>query len=102
MRVVRGKYTMLRINRFNNRNVAVRNRFTERRTQTVGEQYIGELLSIVNHIDQGVLQHYVSYHRLSGANDWYLNDDYHRVQRVPYHPYNSLTETVNLVVYKNF
>ena len=97
MRVVRGKYTLVRINRFDNQGNVIRNRFTDVRTQLPGEQYLGQLISLVSHIDQRA--HYVSYHQVGGQ--WYLNDDDNRFQRSPYHPYQSNTETVNLVLYRN-
>ena len=101
VRVIRGMFTILRINRLDDRGNVINNRFTEQRSGTVGEQYVGSLISLVSHIDQPNYQHYLSYHRLTGANEWYRNSDRQRVQRVPHHPFQSLVETVNLVLFKN-
>ena len=104
--VRRGRFTVLRINRINvtnNQNwmTVNRTRLSSNRTQTIGEQYIGELISCISHRGNPQGGHYFAYSFVNGS--WFKNSDADRVQRVGYHPFNSnnANETVNFLVYKN-
>ena len=103
--VVRGLFTLLRFNRIymtvNQQPSMARTRLSTLRTPTVAEQYLGQLVSCVNHIGNAMGGHYVSYH--SVRNHWYLNDDSNIIARVRYHPFQSnvQNESCVFVVYSN-
>ena len=101
-RVKKGKFTVLNLSRIgNNWQVPIRTRLSTTRTQTVGEQYLGELIACVSHQGDAIAGHYFAYSFVNGA--WYKNSDVQHVQRVAHHPFDAPTvnETVNFLVYKN-
>ena len=101
-RVRRGKFTVINLSRIGNDwpNV-IQTRLSTIRTQTAGEQYLGELIACVSHQGNAMGGHYFAYSNVNGS--WYQNSDAQPLQRVAYHPFNAPTvnETVNFLVYKN-
>ena len=101
-RVNKGKFTVINISRIgNNWRVPIQTRLSTAPTQTVGEQYLGELIACVSHTGVAMGGHYFAYSFVNGA--WYKNSDAQPLQRVGYHPFNApaANESVNFLVYKN-
>ena len=100
--VKRGKFTVINCDRVGNdwRN-PIRTRLSTTQTQTIGQNYLGELIACISHRGDALGGHYFAYSLVNGT--WYMNSDAHPAQRMGYHPFNSTTanETVNHLVYKN-
>ena len=101
MRIDRGKFTIIRVNRATIRNRALAKIMTPLNcgpSNSPGSQFLGDLVAVVSHRTQGGL-HWVSYTKAD--NGWYLNND-HR-QPVPSSPFNTgrRDETINMLCYIN-
>ena len=96
-KVNRGKFTIIRFNRYVTHSTVSRTRLSTGRSPAVGEQYLGQLVSCVSHTPG----HYFSYHLVNGQ--WWKNNDDRAVQQVNFHPFNSPdpNESVNFVVFCN-
>ena len=101
--VKKGLFTVLNVNRTGhagNMGVCL-TKLSTVRTQTVAEQYLGELLSCISHTGNPMAGHYFSYNVVNGQ--WFVNSDAHPIQQVAFHPFNSsnIDEKVTFLVYKN-
>ena len=101
MMIDRGRFTIIRVNRATIRNRTLAKIMTPLDcgpNNSLGSQFLGELVAVVAHRSQGGL-HWVSYSK--AANGWYLNND-HR-QPVPSSPFNTgrRDETINMLCYIN-
>ena len=101
--VKKGKYTVLRFDRFHHSNwgQVLHTKLSVARTNTAGEQYLGRLISVISHVGDNQGGHYVSYTEVSGS--WYRNSDADPVRRVNFDPLNSRNpnETANFLVFDN-
>ena len=102
--VKKGRYTALRFDRFHHSNwrVVLPTRLSIARSNTVADQYLGRLVSVIAHVGDNQGGHYVTYTEVSGA--WYQNSDDNPLYMVNFHPLNSRNpdETVNFLVFDNF
>lgn len=101
MRVVKGMFTLLHLNRDDNRGGILRTRLIPSNQGTCSNDIVGQLISVISRsgtVDRG---HFLSYHEVRGQ--WFLNNDEQEVQRCGYHPYNRTlgTENVSFVIFKN-
>ena len=99
--IVKGRLTIIRVNRSVFRNGALRKIMTPLDcgpSNSPGSQFLGELVAVVCHRTRPTL-HWVSYSKAD--NGWYLNNDHQRP--TPSSPFNSghADETVNMLCYIN-
>ena len=101
--VRKGIFTVLRLNRLNvgSWNNQVLTRLDTNRTRGIGEQYLGNLISVVSHQGNPQGGHYIAYSKVNGQ--WHLNSDAIHAWQVGYHPFNSpnQNETPGFLVYYN-
>ena len=103
--VRKGMFTVLRLNRLNLNvggwNNQVLTRLDTTRTLGIGEQYLGNLISVVSHQGNPQGGHYIAYSQVNGQ--WHLNSDANHARQVGYHPFNSpnQNETPGFLVYFN-
>ena len=102
-KVVRGLYTVLYLNRVNDRRGITRTRLQSGDQAHIPHQEVlGELVSVVtraaDNLDGG---HFRSYHQVGGQ--WFVNDDQRILKVCNYHPFdiNQGYETVDLLCYIN-
>ena len=101
MRIDRGKFTIIRVNRATIRNRRLAKIMTPLNcgpNNSPGSQFLGDLVAVVSHRGQGG-GHWVSYTR--AENGWFLNDDDR--QPVPSSPFNTgrRDETIHMLCYIN-
>lgn len=99
--IVKGKITILRLNRLDFQNqqvVKIMTPLDVGPSNSLGSQFLGELVAVVCHQSQPH-QHWVCY--IKTDNGWYLQNDSN--PPFPSSPFNSNipTETINLLCYKN-
>ena len=94
----KGKYSVFAINRRRGQRL-IKTRLSCQDSQTVGDQLLGELVSVVSHLGGAGGGHWISYHQVDG--NWFINNDSNPVVRAPYHPFNSpnMRESVNLCLF---
>ena len=90
--------SVLAINRRGSKGL-IKTRLSCQDSQTVGDQLLGELVSVVSHLGGAGGGHWISYHQVDG--NWFINNDSNPVVRAPYHPFNSpnMRESVNLCLF---
>ena len=101
IRIDRGKFTIIRVNRATIRNRRLAKIMTPLDcgpSNSPGGQFLGDLVAVVSHRSRGGL-HWVSYTRAD--NVWYINNDDR--QPVPSSPFNTgrRDETINMLCYIN-
>ena len=102
-KVVKGLYTVLYLNRVNDRGNITRTRLqTGHQANIPNQDVLGELVSVVcragENLDGG---HFTSYHQVGGQ--WLWNDDNRMLKVCNFHPFNRNQgfETVDLLCYIN-
>ena len=102
--VTPGKFTILGINRIQYCNrqqqPLVKTKLSEDRSNGIGNNVLGTLISVASHIDGG-RGHWISYHRV-GPN-WFSNSDNQPIARHVNHPFHTLNpdETPDVLFFAN-